>query len=139
MAMTFGILNAQVRPTVSQKNLSVSEKNLLDKHFKKYKTFSIDKKELLYSLKNYGKCHFQLTVDKENDWSFNLRLNDIRASDFTASYTSDSGTFNYKSFVPNTYKGKTSENMIVRFSIDEDEFWGIISSKDKQVMIRQTV
>ncbi len=138
MVMTFGILNAQVKPNVSHKKLSVSEKNLLDKQFKKYKTFSIDKKEVLDSLKNYGKCHFQLTIDKENDWSINLRLNDMRASDFTASYTSDSGSFNYKSFVPNTYKGKTSDNKIARFSIDEDEFWGIITSDEKQVMIRQT-
>ena len=55
MAMTIGVLNAQVITSVSQKNLSASEKNLLDKHFKKYKTFSIDKKEVLDSLKNYGK------------------------------------------------------------------------------------
>ena len=136
--MTIGILNAQVKPSISQKNLSVSEKNLLDKHFKRYKTFSIDKKEILDSLKNRGKCRVQLTIDKENDWSINLRINDMRASDFIASYTSDSGTFHYNSFIPNTYKGKTSDNRIARFTIDEDEFWGIITSNEKEVMIRQT-
>lgn len=138
MVMTIGILNAQVKPGISQKNLSVSEKNLLDKHFKKYKTFSIDKKEVLDSLKNRGKCRVQLTIDKENDWLINLRINDMRASDFIASYTSDSGTFHYNSFIPNTYKGKTSDNRIARFTIDEDEFWGIITSNEKEVMIRQT-
>jgi hypothetical protein len=62
----------------------------------------------------------------------------MRASDFIATYTSDSGTFDYNSFIPNTYKGKTSDNEIARFTIDEDEFWGIITSNGKEVMIRQT-
>lgn len=67
MVVACGVLNAQVKLSVSQKKLSNSEINLLNKHFKKYKTITIDKKEVLDSLKNYGKCRFQLTIDKDND------------------------------------------------------------------------
>ncbi|MFV0392350.1 MAG: M12 family metallo-peptidase [Paludibacteraceae bacterium] len=137
MVVACGVLNAQVKLSVSQKKLSNSEINLLNKHFKKYKTITIDKKEVLDSLKNYGKCRFQLTIDKENDWSVNLRLNDMRTLDFKASYISDSETFNYASYVPNTYKGETLDNKIARFTIDDDEFWGIITNHEKQVVIRQ--
>jgi len=138
IVMIIGMLNAQVKPAISQKNLSVSDKNVLDKHFKKYKTFSIDKKEVLDSLKNHGKCRVQLTIDKENDWLIDLQINDMRSSDFITTYTSDFGTFQSNSFIPNTYKGKTSDNRIARFTIDDDEFWGIINSNEKQVIIRQT-
>ncbi len=138
MIMTLS-LNAQVRPTVSQKTLSVSEKRMIDTHFKKYKTFSIDKKEILDSLKNYGRCNFRLTIDEDNDWTINLRLNDMRATNYAASFISDSGAFPFKSFVPNTYKGKTTDNKLARFTIDENDFWGlIIFSNEKQIMIRQT-
>lgn len=131
-------LNAQVKPTISQKTLSVSEKKMIDTHLKKYKTFSIDKKEILDSIKNYGRCYFRLTIDKNNDWTINLRLNDLRATNYTASYVSDSGAFFYKSFTPNTYKGKTTDNKIARFTINEDDFFGLIISNEKQIMIRQT-
>lgn len=137
MLMISDNLKAQVKLGISEKTLSITEKDVLNKHFKKYKTFSIDKHEMLDSLKNRGKCQIRLNIDKDHDWTINLCLNDMRAYDFVASYTSDSGTFQYKSFQPNTYKGKTSDNQAVRFSIDEDEFWGIIENNEKQLLIRQ--
>lgn len=131
-------LNAQIKIPVSEKSLSVSEKNILDNHFKKYKVFSVNKQEVLDSLQNHGKCRLNLNIDKNNNWDFCLRLNDMRAPDFVASYTSNAGSFQYNNFKPSTYKGITSDNEIARFTIDEDEFWGIITNNERQVMIRQT-
>jgi hypothetical protein len=131
-------LHAQIEPTISENTLSDAEKNVLSQHFRNYKTFSIDKKEILDSLNNKGKCQFRLNIDKENDWIIDIRVNDMRSNNFVASYISDSGTFKYDGFILNTFKGKTSDNKVVRFTIDVDEFWGIILDNEKQIVIRQT-
>jgi hypothetical protein len=63
----------------------------------------------------------------------------MRASDYKSSYTSESGIFYPDDvYIPNTYKGKTSDGEIVRLTIDDDEFWGVILDSKKQLVIRPT-
>ncbi|MCD7972293.1 MAG: M12 family metallo-peptidase [Candidatus Azobacteroides sp.] len=129
----------EISPIVTKNILSASEKQLLDTHFKKYKSFSIEKEKILNELDKKGQVEFRLTIDTENDWLIHIGVNDMRAENFTASYVSDAGTFTYQGeYIPNTYKGKTADDKIVRLTIDKNEFWGIILDGDEEYVIQQS-
>ena len=130
-------LKAQIEPRVSIKKPTIAEKTILRKNFTKYKLFSIDKTEIVDNLKKRGQCQFQLDIDSENKWDIDLQLNDIRSPNYKASYISELGTYECDAFIPNTFKGKTSDGKEVRFTIDENNFLGVIFSDEKQTIMQQ--
>ncbi|MDR1224128.1 MAG: M12 family metallo-peptidase [Tannerella sp.] len=132
-------LKAQSVSVTVYNHTSDSDNKVLNQHLKKHKRFMVEKKDLLDSLNHYGKSTFNLNIDTENDWTITIQTNDMRSHDYTSYYTSDSGTFqNRGSYTPNTYKGKTSNGHIVRLTIDNDKFFGVILNNEEQKVIRQT-
>lgn len=91
--------------------------------------------ERLYS--NGGAGQFRLSIDENLDWTIELHLNDMRSSECRSTYTTDEGTFDSKEpFVVNTFRGKTSDGQIVRFTIDENTFFGVILGDNYHYVIR---
>lgn len=142
--ITFSIngLQSQIIPLESNvKTVQLSEKDnsVLKKHLNRYSTFEIDKKQLLENLSLYGKCHFRLNINSEYKWDIDLQVNNMTTPDYKAFYSTDDGSFLYEEpYVPNTYKGETSSGDIVRLTIDDDEFWGLVLKEQEQVTIRHT-
>ena len=136
--LSMGIANAQFTPATQRTSLTVSDKAILDLRISKYTAFTIDNKELADRLSgNGGAGQFRLHIDENLDWTINLELNDLRAPNYLATYTSDKGTFDVKEpFVVNTYKGKTSDGQVVRFTIDENTFFGVILGDTYHYVIR---
>ena len=66
-----------------------------------------------------------------------MELNDLRAPDYKSFYTTEEGTFeSTEQFVVNTFKGETSTGQHVRFTIDENIFFGIIFGENYHYVIR---
>jgi hypothetical protein len=119
--------------------MSGNDKAILKEQLSDYVTFKIDKRELIEMLYTYGKCQFQLLIEKQLDWTLDLEFNDMRSPDFKQTYISDKGEFEVKeSFNLNIFKGKTSEGRIARFTIDENSFFGIILYDNFHYVIRPT-
>ncbi|MDR0733152.1 MAG: M12 family metallo-peptidase [Dysgonamonadaceae bacterium] len=132
-------LQAQIDVPVTKVKLSDTDRSILSNHMSRYITFSLDKKVLLEKLRHDGYCAFRLNIDGEHDWVVDITTNDMRTSDYKSSYTSESGIFYPDDpYIPNTYKGKTSDGKIVRLTIDDDEFWGVILDSEKHLVIRPT-
>jgi len=136
--LCMGIANAQFTPSTQRVSFTGKDKTILDQHLGKYTAFSIDKRELTDSLYgNGGSGSFRLRVDDKLDWTIDLELNDLRTSIYRATYTTDKGTFELKEpFVVNTFKGKTSNGQIARFTIDENNFFGVIFGENYHYVIR---
>ena len=132
-------INAQVIPSIRKASLTENDQTILDQHISKYATFTIDKKDLIDNLYgNGGTGQFRLRIDEQLDWTIDLEFNDMRAPDFRQEYVSYEGTFEYKEFSLNTFKGRTSNNQIARFTIDEDNFFGVIINDMEHYIIRPT-
>jgi hypothetical protein len=131
-------LKAQIDVPVTKTTLSEGDMSILSNRMSRYTTFSLDKNVLLEKLRHNGYCAFRLNIDGEHDWIIDITTNDMRASDYKFSYISESGFFYPDVYIPNTYKGKTSDGKIVRLTIDDDEFWGVILDSKKQLVIRPT-
>lgn len=130
-------LKAQIDVPVTKANLSEGDRSILSNRVSRYTAFSLDKNVLLEKLRHNGYCAFRLNIDSEHDWVVDITTNDMRASDYKSSYTSESGIFHPDDvYIPNTYKGNTSEGKIVRLTIDDDECWGVILDSEKQLVIR---
>ena len=126
-ALYVGNINSQIVPVVQKTVLSGRDKAVLDEHFSEYAAFTIDKREIIENLYTTGTCQFRIYIDEERDWTLDLELNDMRAPEFRQTYTSDEGEFEVEEpFIVNTFKGKTSDGYIARFTIDENTFSGII-------------
>ena len=133
-----GTAIAQITPSIQRVRMAENEKAVLDQYIRKYTAFTIDKRELTNHLDaNGGTGKFQLRIDDELDWVINVELNDMRYFDYKSTYTTEDGTFEITDpFVVNTYKGMTSDNQIVRFTIDESTFFGVIFGDDYHYVIR---
>ena len=71
------------------------------------------------------------------DWTIDIELNDMRAPDYKATYTTDRGIFEVEEpLILNTFKGRTSDGKIARFTIDENTFSGVILGDDYHYVIR---
>ncbi|MDR2233614.1 MAG: zinc-dependent metalloprotease, partial [Tannerella sp.] len=133
-----GTANAQITLATQRALLAENEKTILDHRISKYTTFTIDTKGLTDLLNsNRGKGKFRLRINDELDWTIDLELNDLRAPNYQATYTTDDGEFEVKEpFTVNTFKGRTSEGQPVRFTIDEKTFFGVILGGNYHYVIR---
>ncbi len=138
VVLCMGSANAQFTPSTKRTLLTGNERAILDKRISKYTAFTINKKELADKIYGSGGAgQFRLRVDENLDWTIDLELNDMRTSDYRATYTTDEGTFDVKEpFVVNTFKGKTSDGKIARFTIDENTFFGVILGDNYHYVIR---
>jgi len=134
--LCMGKINAQIMPTITKVALLEHDKVTINQRINEYTTFTMDKRALVDSLQKYGRCQFQFRIDERLDWILDLQFNDMRAPDYKQTYISDEGKFEYKPFVLNTYKGKTSNDQIARFSIDENNFFGVILDNEYHYVIR---
>ena len=112
-----GISNYSIyTPNIEVASLTDNDKAILDKNISKYTAFTIDKKELTEYLSNnggYGYVRFQF--DENFAWTIYLEINPMRLP----------GP-DWPDYFPNTFKGETSYGQHVRFTIDENNVFGII-------------
>lgn len=134
--LCLGKVSAQIEPTIKKVTLSEQEKVSINQYISEYTTFTMEKKILLDSLFKNGRSRFQLYIDEQRTWTLDLQINDMRAHDYKQTYVSEKGKIEYNQFVLNTYKGMTSNNQIVRFTIDEDNFFGVIFDEHDHYIIR---
>ena len=134
--LCMGKANARIMPAIQKTELLKKDKSALNEHLSEYVTFTMDKRALIDSLHKNGRCQFQIHIDEQRNWTFDLQLNDMRAPDYRQTYISDKGTFEYEPYIVNTFKGKTSNNQIARFTIDKDNFFGIILDGKDYYVIR---
>ena len=136
--LCIGMANGQVTPSTQRASLTENDRAILDQHISKYTAFTIDKKELADNLYGSGgKGQVRLMVDENLDWTIDLELNDMRAPDYRSTYTTDEGTFeSTDTYAVNTFKGKTSDGQIARFTIDENTFFGVILGENYHYVIR---
>ena len=97
-------LNARISLPVKQNKLSKNDIATLNKNFKKYATFILEKENLLDNLYKNGRSSFGLNIDKERDWTVELQFNDMRSPDYVAVYETEKGTFKYENYTLNTLK-----------------------------------
>lgn len=110
------ITNSQIIPCVQNASLTADDKAILDQRISKYTAFTLNKKELRdYIDSKGGTFQLRLKFDEELDWTIDLEYNDDHTD-----YTINNEEFEYN------FKGRTSDNRIVRFTIDEDRFAGFI-------------
>ena len=127
VSLSMGTANSQIIPSITRVSLSAQDKAILDQQLNEYTPFTIEKRELIDSLYKNGTCQFQIHIDRQRSWTIDLEFNDMRAPDFKQTYITDEGEFEMEDpFVLNTFKGKTSDNQTVRFTIDEKIFFGVI-------------
>ena len=125
--LSIGAVSAQIMPSIKRASISEKDKAILDEHLSRYEIFTIDKEEIVENLISNGYCQFQIRINEEMGWSIELEFNDMRAPEFRQTYTTDEGVFESKEiFRVNTFKGKTSDNRIARFTIDDNIFLGVI-------------
>lgn len=93
---------------------------------------------MLDNLYKNGRSSFRLNIDKERDWTVELQFNDMRSPDYVAAYETEKGTFKYENYTLNTFKGNTSDGKMARFTIDKDNFFGVIFAKKTHFVIRPT-
>lgn len=137
--LCIGIANAQITPPIQRVSLTESDNAILNQRISKYTAFTIDKKELTERLYAKGTCQFRLCIDESQDWTIELKLNDMRSPNYKATFIKDEGEFEIKEpFVLNTFMGQTSDGKIARFTIDDNTFFGVILGDDYHYVIRQT-
>ena len=134
--LCLGKINAQIISTITKSALLDQDKTTINQCLLEYTTFTMDKRALVDSLQKYGRYQFKIRIDERQDWTLDLQFNDMRAPDYTGTYISDKGKFEYKPFILNTYKGKTSNDQIARFTIDENNFFGVILDNEYHYVIR---
>jgi len=134
--LSMGKANSQIVPAIQKSVLQNNDKDTFNQYLKAYTVFTMDKRELIDSLYKNGRCQFQIHIDTQQNWIIDLEFNDIRSPKFKQVYITDSGKFEYKGFVLNTFKGVTSNNQVARFTIDETNFFGIILDGKEHYVIR---
>ena len=123
-------------PNIKSAALTANDKSILDRHLSKYTAFTVDEKEIA-GFFNGGYGSFRLQIDEELDWTISLELNDLRDPDYKAFYITEEGEVEItEPFVVNTFKGETSAGQHVRFTIDENTFFGIIFGENYHYVIR---
>jgi len=133
-----GTVMSQITPAVRSAVLTESERTLVDQRLSRYSTFTMDKTELVETLNSRERSgQVRIRVNENLDWTIDLELNDLRAPGYRSTYTTDEGTFeSTESFVVNTYKGTTSDGRTVRFTIDENTFFGVVLGDNDHYVIR---
>ena len=132
-----GKVNSQIVPSIQKSVLSQQEKDSVNLRLNEYTVFTMDKRKVIDSLYKNGRGQIQISIDDSLDWILNLQFNDMRAANFKQTYTTDSGTFEVEEpFIVNTFKGWTSEGQVVRFTIDENNFFGVILNTQFHYVIK---
>ena len=136
--LSMGTVMSQITPAVRSAVLTESERTLVDQRLSRYSTFTMDKTELVETLNSRERSgQVRIRVNENLDWTIDLELNDLRAPGYRSTYTTDEGTFeSTESFVVNTYKGTTSDGRTVRFTIDENTFFGVVLGDNDHYVIR---
>ena len=131
-----GKVNSQIASSIQKTTLTTKDNAVLEQHLSEFTAFTMDKREIANTLRINGAGQFRLRIDEQMDWTIDLQLNDMRAPDFRQTYISDEGKFEYESFRVNTFKGTTSDGQIARFTIDENNFFGVIFDDKFHYVIR---
>ena len=101
-----GTANSQIITRTQKMSLAKNDKKILDQNISKYTAFTIDKQELASSIGARGQI--KLRIDEELDWTLNLELNDMRASNYKQVYLVGGREIELdRPLVVNTYKGYT--------------------------------
>lgn len=88
--LCMGMANGQITPSTQRASLSENDRAILNHHLSNYTAFTIDLQELVnYLYGNGGIGQFRLRIDEDLDWTIDLELNDMRAFDYRATYTTD--------------------------------------------------
>jgi len=127
---------AQIVPTVKKIEMSERNESVFAQHLNRYTVFAIDKKELVNNLQSDGNAQFRLKIDEKMDWIIDLEVNDMRAPNFRQVFTTKNGEVEHTEFVLNTFRGFTSRGQVVRFTIDENNFFGVILNGEDHYVIR---
>ena len=135
-ALCGGKANAQIMPAIKKVTLLEQDKAALNQHLNEYAAFTIDKGALIDSLYKNGSCRFQIRIDEQRNWTLDLQFNEMRAPDYKQTYISDKGKFEQEKDKLNIFKGRTSNNQVARFTIDENNFFGIILDNREHYVIR---
>jgi hypothetical protein len=139
LVLCAGSANAQLIVPVQKLELTENNSSVLNQHLRAYTVFSMEKRELINSLYTNGRTEFQIRVDENLNWTFDMQLNDMRAPDFRQTYMTDEGEFEFNEpFVVNTFKGHTTDGLTARLTIDENTFLGIILYDRYHYVIRPT-
>lgn len=136
IVLCVGKANSQIMPAIQKTVLLEKDKFTLNQHLSEYAAFTVDKKEIINKLNSNGTSQFRLRINEQMDWTIDLQLNDMRAPDYKQTYISDEGKFEYESHSVNTFKGTTSSGQIARFTIDENNFFGVILDNQYHYVIR---
>ena len=136
VSLCIGKVCSQIVPSTQKAVLIEKDKAILEQHLSEYATFTMDKREIINTFRTNGTGQFRLRIDERLDWTIDLQLNDMRAPDYKQTYISDEGKFEDESYRVNTFKGTTSNNQIARFTIDENNFLGIILDNEYHYVIR---
>ncbi|MCL2414648.1 MAG: M12 family metallo-peptidase [Bacteroidales bacterium] len=107
-----------------------------DQYLSAYTVFTMDKRELLNELHTNKSALFQIRINDNLSWTFDMVVNDMRAPSFRQVVVTDEGEFECNNFVLNTFKGETSDGRVARFTIDENTFFGVILGENYHYMIR---
>ena len=94
--LCLGHINAQIKPTIKKVALSEQDRSLINKQISEYTTFTLDNKKMLENLTKDGRCNFQIYIDEKLNWTFDLKLNDMRAPNYKQTYISKEGEFDCK-------------------------------------------
>jgi len=126
-ALFMGKISSQIiTPSVTRVLLSENDRAIFNEHLSEYTVFTINKIELINYLYTNKTGKFQIYINENLNWTIDLLLNDMRAPNYRQTYISEEGVFKQEEFVLNTFKGKTSDNKPARFTIDENNFFGVI-------------
>jgi hypothetical protein len=130
-------INAQFVVPIQKAELTRNSSSVLNQHLSAYTIFTMEKSELINNLFTDSRAVFQICIDENLDWTFDLQLNDMRSPDFKQTYVTDEGEFEFNEpFIVNTFKGYTTDGRVARFTIDENTFFGVILGDRYHYVIR---
>jgi len=141
LAVAIAILNigngyAQITPTIQRVETLERGAGVFSQYLNSYVLFTIDKKELITHLYSNRSVQLRLRIDEEKDWLIDLEVNDMRAPNFRQVFTTKMGEVEHTEFVLNTFRGRTSRGQVARFTIDENNFFGVILDGESHYIIR---
>ena len=126
IALCAGKVNAQIVIPTQTVETSARTVSAFAQSLSTYTVFTMDKRELLNELHTNKSALFQMRINENLDWTFDMVVNDMRAPNFRQVIITDEGEIECNGFVLNTFKGKTTDGRIARFTIDENTFFGVV-------------
>jgi len=135
--LNVGVVKSQISINAEAASLSNPDRALIEQRVSRHSAFTVDKKEIAARLNdNGGFGQIRLRINENKDWIIDLEVNDLRAPSFKQEYVTEKGTFVYDQFILNTFRGRTSNNQVVRFTIDDNNFFGVIFNKRDYYIIK---